>query len=96
MEELKRAIKQTNCGRAPGKDGIPVELYKALSEQSLEAFYDVLISIWSDEEMPDDLRDATIVTLDKIKAHVWTAITTEASPCFPLLAKYLLASCSTG
>jgi hypothetical protein len=54
-------------GKASGKDGIPAELFKALSDESLQAFHSVLTSIWEEEKMPADFRDATIVALYKNK-----------------------------
>ena len=38
MDELTKAIKQTNSGRASGKDGIPVEIYKAAGPKSHGSF----------------------------------------------------------
>ena len=67
QKELKDAIKQMNCGKAPGKDGIPAEIYKVLGVTAFNAFHEVLIKIWTDEDLPPDLRDATIVSLYKNK-----------------------------
>ena len=43
------------------------ELYKAAGANAFEAFHDVLQSIWEEEKMPDDFRDALIVSLFKNK-----------------------------
>ena len=67
VEEVQKAIKQINAGKAPGKDGIPAELYKALSGAALQTFHSVLSSIWEEEDMPPELRDASIVALYKNK-----------------------------
>lgn len=56
-----------SSGKATGKDGIPAELYKALGEEALQAFHAILTSIWEEEDMPLQLRDATIVALYKNK-----------------------------
>ena len=56
-----------SSGRASGKDGIPAEIYKAAGPNTLGAFHDVLQSIWEEEKMPDDFRDALIVSLYKNK-----------------------------
>ena len=56
-----------NCGKAPGKDGIPAELYKTLGISAFNVFHDVLSTIWEKEDMPADLRDAIIVALYKNK-----------------------------
>lgn len=67
MEEAQKAIRQMSSGKAPGRDGIPAEVYKALSNEALQAFHSILVSIWEEEEMPADLRDASIVSLFKNK-----------------------------
>ena len=67
MDEIKKAIHHTSSGRALGKDGIPAEIYKAAGPNALKAFHDVLLSIWEEEKMPDDFRDALIVSLYKNK-----------------------------
>ena len=67
MNEVRNAIKQMNYDKAAGKEGIPADLYKALSKESLKVFQEVLASIWEEEEMPPDLCDATIIILYKNK-----------------------------
>ena len=66
-DELSKALKQTNSGRASGKDGIPAEIYKAAGPRAMEVFLDIIQSIWDQEKMPDDFRDALIVALYKNK-----------------------------
>uniref|UniRef100_A0A5F8H9R7 RNA-directed DNA polymerase n=1 Tax=Monodelphis domestica TaxID=13616 RepID=A0A5F8H9R7_MONDO len=56
-----------SAGKAPSKDGIPTEVYKALNGKALQAFHIVLTSIWEEEDMPPKLRDASIVALYKNK-----------------------------
>ena len=67
MDELSKALKQTNSGTASGKDGIPAEIYKATGPRAMEVFLDIIQSIWDQEKMPDDFRDALIVALYKNK-----------------------------
>lgn len=67
LEEVQKAIKQMNPGKAAGKDGIPAELFKAMSGEALQTFHSVLSSIWEEEDMPAELRDASIVALYKNK-----------------------------
>ena len=52
MEEVQKAIKQTISGKAPGKDGIPSETYKAAGLVTLNAFHSLLCSKWEEEDMP--------------------------------------------
>ena len=66
-EEVVKAIGQINSGKAPGMDGIPGEIYKAVGPAALNAFTEILTSIWEEEELPRDFRDATIVSLFKNK-----------------------------
>ena len=67
MDELSKALKQTNSGRASGTDGIPAEIYKAAGPRAMEVCLDIIQSIWDQEKMPDDFRDAFIVVLYKNK-----------------------------
>ena len=67
MGEIEKAICQTNSGRASGKNGIPAEIYKTAGPNALQAFHDVLLRIWEEEKMPDDFRNALIVSLYKNK-----------------------------
>ena len=67
VDELTKAIKQTNSGRASGKDGIPAEIYKATGPRAMEVFRDIIQLIWDQEKMPDDFRDALIAALYKNK-----------------------------
>uniref|UniRef100_A0A5F8HFV9 RNA-directed DNA polymerase n=1 Tax=Monodelphis domestica TaxID=13616 RepID=A0A5F8HFV9_MONDO len=56
-----------SADKSPGKDGIPTKVYKALKGKVLQAFHIVLTSIWEEEDMPPELRDAPIVALYKNK-----------------------------
>lgn len=67
MEELKKALKTTASRKAPGLDGIPSDVLKnggqALLEELLNLFNDCLNS----ERLPQDFKDASIVTIYKRK-----------------------------
>ena len=67
MDELSKAIKKTNSGRASGKDGTPAEIYKAAGPRAMEVFLDIIQSIWDQEKMPEDFRDALIVSTSLCK-----------------------------
>uniref|UniRef100_H3B9N4 Uncharacterized protein n=1 Tax=Latimeria chalumnae TaxID=7897 RepID=H3B9N4_LATCH len=67
LSEVKTAISQMNTGKAPGKDGIMAEIYKAASPKTIEILYNILSSVWEVEEMPKDFKDATIIPLFKNK-----------------------------
>ena len=67
MDELSKALKQTNSGRVSGKDGIQAEIYKAAGPRAMEVFLDIIQRIWDQEKMPKNLCDALIVALYKNK-----------------------------
>ncbi|KAL8592948.1 hypothetical protein ACOMHN_050775 [Nucella lapillus] len=67
LEEVHKAIQQTSSGKAPGKDGIPAEIFKTVGPVALDTFHDLLCSIWEEEDMPQEFRDATIISLFKNK-----------------------------
>ena len=67
LQEIKKAIAQTSSGKASGKDNIPAEIYKVAGPKALESFHDIISQIWKEEQMPDDFRDALIVSLYKNK-----------------------------
>ena len=67
LEEVFKAVKQTSAGKSAGKDNIPAELFKEASTKAMEEFHNIICSIWAEESMPDDFRDATIVALYKNK-----------------------------
>ena len=67
MHEVLKAIKQTSSGKAPGMDRIPAEIYKSIGAVTLKTFHDLLTSIWKEEELPKDFRDATVISLFKNK-----------------------------
>ena len=58
LEELSIAIDGLACGKAPGKDGIP-------TETMLQPLHELLCLCWEQGHIPQDMRDANIVTLYK-------------------------------
>ena len=72
IEEIHLCIRQLNCGKAPGEDGIPPDIYVhggvAIAEQLLIIF----TRVWEDGEVPQDFKDATIVHLYKNKGDRMT------------------------
>ena len=67
LEELGKAIDSLACGKAPGKDGIPPEIIKAGKTTLIHHLHKLLCQCWEDGAMPQDMRDANIVTLYKNK-----------------------------
>ena len=68
IEELSKAIDSLASGKAPGNDGIPPEVIKAGKETSpLEQLHELLLQCWEEGSVPQDMRDANIITLYKNK-----------------------------
>ena len=65
--ELSKAIDSLACGKAPGIDGIPPDLIKHCKTTLLQPLHDLLCQCWSEGAVPQDMRDAKIVTLYKNK-----------------------------
>ena len=67
IDELSEALDSLASGKAPGKDGIPVEVLKCCKETLITGLHEILCLCWSEGEVPQDMRDANVVTLYKNK-----------------------------
>ena len=57
-------------GKSPGIDGIPAEVYQHGGETVLDKLHDLFTNYWEKEgTLPQDLRDAVIVSLFKKKGE---------------------------
>ena len=69
IEELNKAINSLASGKAPGSDGIPPDLIKHCATTLLLPLHEVLCQCWKEGAVPQDMRDAKIVTLYKNKGE---------------------------
>ena len=68
VEELLKAIDTLSAGKAPGSDGIPPEVIKAGKGSTLIGHLHSLLTLcWTEKKVPQDMRDAKIITLYKNK-----------------------------
>ena len=67
LGELSEALDSLATGKAPGKDGIPAEVLKCCKESLITELHEILCLCWKNGEVPQDMRDANIVTLYKNK-----------------------------
>ena len=68
LEELQKAIDSLACNKAPGKDGISPEVIKISKNNTLvNHLHKLLCHCWDEGTIPQDMRDANIVTLYKNK-----------------------------
>ena len=63
LEEIKKTIKQVNTGKAPGLDGIPVELLRFGGDELAAAIQSVILRVWEGIPVPHDRIDAILVSL---------------------------------
>ena len=67
LEELSKAIDGLPSGKAPGNDGIPPEVIKCGKSALVAHMHSLLCKCWEEGTLPQDMRDANIVTLYKNK-----------------------------
>ncbi|XP_067879797.1 dynein regulatory complex protein 1 isoform X2 [Heterodontus francisci] len=63
--ELSDAIDSLASGKAPGKDGITPEIIKSAKPAILSALHELFCLCWDEGAVPQDMRDANIITLYK-------------------------------
>ncbi|KAL8613130.1 hypothetical protein ACOMHN_035071 [Nucella lapillus] len=68
-KEVNKAIKQMTTGKAPGPDAIPAEVYKTGGETIRNQLTSLFQSMWKQEHLPQESRDATIVHIYKRKGN---------------------------
>ena len=70
VEELSKAIDSLANNKAPGKDGNPAEVIKAGKQSCLLShLHELLLQCLEKGNVPQDMRDANIVTLYKNKGE---------------------------
>ena len=69
VEEVSKAIDSLALGKAPGSDSIPPDLIKRCKTTLLQPLHEGLCQCWSEGAVPQDMRDAKIVTLYKNKGE---------------------------
>ena len=92
-EEIKKATMQLKVGKSPGIANIPAEVYQHGREAVLDNLQDLLTKCWEKGTLPQDLRDAVVVSLcTKAREKNQTVQTIVVSLCSLLQAKSWLAS----
>ena len=67
LDELNKAIDALSCGKAPGEDCIPPEIIKAGKPALIKPLHELLCLCWREGQVPQDMRNAKIITLYKNK-----------------------------
>ena len=69
LQEVIKAIEQLKSGKAAGVDGIPPEIWKHGGETLHSKLHELFTCCWEKGKLPQDLRDAVIITLYKNKGE---------------------------
>ena len=64
-EEVERAIRKSQGGKAPGDDGITVEMIKLLEDFGIDKLTDLYNEIYSTGTFPEELLKSVYITLPK-------------------------------
>lgn len=67
LDEVKQAVKTLKSRKAAGQDGIPPEVFKYGGIELIRRLHKLFLRIWNEEDVPQQLKDATIVTIFKNK-----------------------------
>ena len=59
--QLKAAIRTTQDGKDPGRDGIPAEVWKFGGVQLTNCLHKLVQERWDAQKIPQDWKDASIV-----------------------------------
>ena len=68
-EEVTKAIRRLSSGKAPGADSIPAEVYASGGPKLTESLTRLFIAMWTQEKLPQDFKDASIIHLYKRKGN---------------------------
>ena len=68
-DELSKVIDSSAKGKAPGSNSIPPDLIKYCKTTLLHPLHKVLCQCWREGAVPQDMRDAKIITLYKNKGE---------------------------
>ena len=69
QEEILIALKGLKGNKAGGKNGILLEMVKNLGSNQLDYVLDLFHSVWKEESVPKEWRDAILVPIPK-KGHL--------------------------
>ena len=67
FDEVRSTIEEINTGKAPGLDGIHVELLRCGEDNIAIAVYTFIIGVWHGDSVPQDWVDAIMLPLYKGK-----------------------------
>ena len=67
LQEVSSAIKNLKNNKSPGADGVPGEVLKFGGAATLNKLHQLIMKIWDMEEVPQDWKNARIISIYKNK-----------------------------
>ena len=65
LTEVKAAIQEMKSGKAPGPDGLLIELYKADLETATRELHPIITAFWETGSIPESWKEALLIKLPK-------------------------------
>ena len=63
--EVKWALRSITTNKASGDDGIPVELFQILKDDSVKVLHSVCPQIWKTQQWPQDWKRSVFIPIPK-------------------------------
>ena len=63
--EVKRALGSITMNKASGGDGIPVELFQILKDDSVKVLHSTCQQIWKTQQCPQDWKGSVFIPITK-------------------------------
>ena len=63
--EVKGALESITMNKASGKDGIPVELFQILKDDTVKVLHSICQQIWKTQQWPQDWKRSVFIPIPK-------------------------------
>ena len=63
--EVKWALESINMNKASGGDGIPVELFQILKDDTVKVLHSICQKIWKTQQWPQDWKSSVFILIPK-------------------------------
>ena len=84
--EVKWALESITMNKTSGGDGIPVELFQILKDNTVKVLHSTCQQIWKTQQWPQDWKRSVFIPIPK-KGNAKKALTTAQLHSSPMLVK---------